>query len=162
LADVAIVGSGYTGLSAALTLVRRGRHTVVLEPDVPGFGASTRNGGQVGSGNQKFRVKRLIELRGRGKAIAMLHEGTRMLAFILDLIQREKIECHFVRCGRFRAAIRPAHYEAIARDMEDLRALAGVESFMVPRAEKHTGIGSDVFPDLADVPITTLGMASSA
>jgi len=143
--DVVIVGSGFTGLSAALTLLRNGRSVVVLERDVPGFGASTRNGGQVGSGNQKFRVKRLIALRGRKKAEALLREGVGMLDYIEDLIAREKIDCHFTRCGRFRAAIRPEHYEAMARDMEDLKEIAGVESFMVPRTEQHTEIGSDVF-----------------
>jgi glycine/D-amino acid oxidase-like deaminating enzyme len=144
-ADVVIVGSGYTGLSAALTLLRHGRSVVVLDRDAPGFGASTRNGGQIGSGNQKFRVKRLIELRGRQKAEALLREGMRMLDYIAHLIEAEKIHCHFVRCGRFRAAIRPEHYEAMARDMADLREIAGVESFMVPRSEQHTEIGSDAF-----------------
>jgi glycine/D-amino acid oxidase-like deaminating enzyme len=143
--DVAIVGSGYTGLSAALTLLRLGRQAVVLERGVPGFGASTRNGGQIGSGNQKFRVKRLIELFGREKAVALLREGTRMLDYIAQLIASERIDCKFTRCGRFRGAIRPQHYEAMARDMGDLREAAGVESFMVPRAEQHTEIGSDVF-----------------
>ena len=144
-ADVVIVGSGFTGLSAALTLLRNGRSVVVLERDVPGFGASTRNGGQIGSGNQKFKVKRLIELRGRKKAEAMLREGVRMLDTIEHLISSEKIDCHFSRCGRFRAAMQPEHYESMARDMEDLRQIAGVESFMVPRAEQHSEIGSDVF-----------------
>jgi glycine/D-amino acid oxidase-like deaminating enzyme len=144
-ADVVIVGSGFTGLSAALTLLRHGRSVAVLERDAPGFGASTRNGGQIGSGNQKFRVKRLIELRGRKKAEAMLREGVRMLDYIEHLISTERIACHFNRCGRFRAAVQPEHYDAMARDMDDLRRLAGVESFMVPRAEQHTEIGSDVF-----------------
>ncbi|WP_439542285.1 NAD(P)/FAD-dependent oxidoreductase [Hyphomicrobium sp.] len=144
-ADVVIVGSGFTGLSAALTLLREGRSVVVLERDAPGFGASTRNGGQIGSGNQKFRVKRLIELRGRKKAEAMLREGVRMLDTIEHLITSEKIDCHFSRCGRFRAAMQPEHYESMARDMEDLRQVAGVESYMVPRAEQHSEIGSDVF-----------------
>lgn len=143
--DIAIVGSGFTGLSAALTLLNKGRSAVVLDRDVPGFGASTRNGGQIGSGNQKFRVKRLIELRGREKAAALLREGMRMLDYIEELVTTEGIDCHFNRCGRFRAAIRPEHYEAMARDMEDLRAIAGVESFMVPRAEQSSEIGSDVF-----------------
>jgi len=144
-ADVVIVGSGFTGLSAALTLLRNGRSVVVLERGVPGFGASTRNGGQIGSGNQKFRVKRLIALRGRRKAEALLREGVRMLDHIDELVRTESIDCHFARCGRFRAAVRPEHYEAMARDMEDLRAIAGVESFMVPRAEQASEIGSDVF-----------------
>lgn len=144
-ADVVIVGSGFTGLSAALTLLRRGRSAVVLERGVPGFGASTRNGGQIGSGNQKFRVKTLIALRGQRKAEALLREGVEMLAYIGQLVETEKIDCHFSRCGRFRAAVRPEHYEAMARDMEDLKRIAGVESFMVPRAEQRTEIGSDVF-----------------
>ncbi len=62
----------------------------MLERGVPGFGASTRNGGQIGSGNQKFRVKKLIELRGREKAIALLREGTRMLEFIAEVIARRE------------------------------------------------------------------------
>lgn len=144
-ADVVVVGSGFTGLSAALTLLRNGRSVVVLERGTPGFGASTRNGGQIGSGNQKFRVKRLIELRGRAKAEAMLREGVRMLDYIEHLIGTEKIDCHFTRCGRFRAAVQPHHYEAMARDMEDLRQIAGVESFMVPKAEQHGEIGTDAF-----------------
>lgn len=144
-ADVVIVGSGFTGLSAALTLLRKGRRPLVLERDAPGFGASTRNGGQIGSGNQKFRVKHLIALRGRAKAEAMLREGVRMLDTIAELVASENISCGFSRCGRFRGAIRPEHYEAMARDMEDLKALAGVESFMVPRAEQHREIGSDLF-----------------
>jgi glycine/D-amino acid oxidase-like deaminating enzyme len=143
--DTVIVGSGFTGLSAALTLLNKGRGAVVLERNAPGYGASTRNGGQIGSGNQKFRVKHLIELRGRDKAAAMLREGTRMLDTIEDLISSEGIDCHFRRCGRFRAAIRPEHYESMARDMDDLKEIAGVESFMVPRAEQHKEIGSDVF-----------------
>ena len=144
-ADVVIIGSGFTGLSAALTLLRQGRSALVLERGVAGLGASTRNGGQVGSGNQKFRVKKLIALRGHKKAEALLREGVEMLDDIEHLITTEKIDCHFSRCGRFRAAIRPEHYEAMARDMEDLKRIAGVESFMVPRAEQRSEIGSDVF-----------------
>lgn len=46
-ADVAIVGAGYTGLSAAIHLAERGATVVVLEAESPGWGASGRNGGQV-------------------------------------------------------------------------------------------------------------------
>lgn len=51
-ADVCIVGGGYTGLSAALHLAQRGMTVVVLEAHRVGFGASGRNGGQVGSGQR--------------------------------------------------------------------------------------------------------------
>jgi gamma-glutamylputrescine oxidase len=50
LADVCIVGAGYTGLSAALELAKAGYQTVVLEAERVGFGASGRNGGQICTG----------------------------------------------------------------------------------------------------------------
>lgn len=46
-ADVVIIGSGYTGLSAALQTARGGRDTVVLDAEDAGWGCSTRNGGQI-------------------------------------------------------------------------------------------------------------------
>ncbi len=55
-ADVCVVGAGYTGLSAALHLAQRGYHVVVLEAQRVGFGASGRNGGQVGSGQRQDQV----------------------------------------------------------------------------------------------------------
>lgn len=143
--DVAIVGSGFTGLSAALTLLRRGRSVAVFDRGVPGFGASTRNGGQVGSGNQKFRVRTLIEMRGEANAVALLREGIAMLDHIEQLVTSEHIDCHFSRCGRFRGAMRPEHYDSMARDLDDLRRYVGVESVVVPRAEQHREIASDLF-----------------
>jgi glycine/D-amino acid oxidase-like deaminating enzyme len=142
---VLVIGSGFTGLSAALVLARAGRDVVVVDAKVPGWGASTRNGGQVGSGNQKFRFTTLIDMLGESKAVALLHEGVEMLDGLEALIRDEKIDCAFVRCGRFRGAMRPQHYEAMARDMEDLRKYAGIESFVVPRSEQSREIGTDLF-----------------
>jgi glycine/D-amino acid oxidase-like deaminating enzyme len=144
-ADVLIIGSGFTGLAAALTLARNGRHPIVVDAGVPGFGASTRNGGQVGSGNQKFRVKTLIAMKGERQALALLREGVEMLDGIERLILSERIDCDFSRCGRFRGAMRPEHYESMARDMEDLRRYAGVDSQMIPRAAQRNEIGTDLF-----------------
>ncbi|WP_022723998.1 FAD-binding oxidoreductase [Rhodopseudomonas sp. B29] len=143
--DVLIVGAGYTGLSAALVLARAGRQVTVVDAGVPGFGASTRNGGQVGSGNQKFRVKTLIAMQGERKAVELLHEGVAMLDGIEALVRDEQIDCSFRRCGRFRGAMRPEHYDAMARDMEDLARYAGVTFEMVERRNQHTEIATDMF-----------------
>ncbi len=152
-ADVVVIGSGFTGLSAALVLARAGRDVVVVDAGLPGHGASTRNGGQVGSGNQKFRVKTLIAMFGERKAVALLREGVEMLDGIERLIREEEIDCAFVRCGRFRGAMRPDHYEAMARDMEDLKRYAGVESYMVPRGEQRHEVGSEGFYGGAVLPM---------
>lgn len=130
--DIAIIGSGYNGLSAALTLARAGRHPVVFEAGVAGAGASTRNGGQVGSGNQKFPFARLVELHGEDKAQALVREGVAMLDYIARLVAEENIDCHFERCGRFRGALLRRHYEGMQRDLEDLHRRAGVRYEMVP------------------------------
>ena len=143
--DVVVIGSGFTGLSAALTLARSGRSVVVLDSEDLGAGASTRNGGQVGSGNQKFRVRTLIDMLGEKKATALLKEGVAMLDFVEQFVSDEKIDCSFKRYGRFRGAVRPEHYDAMARDMEDLNRFAGVESYAVPKNEQHREIASDYF-----------------
>jgi len=67
-ADVCIVGAGYTGLTAALRLAEKGFKVIVLDAHRAGFGASGRNGGQVGSGynqSQEWIANKLGEARAR-------------------------------------------------------------------------------------------------
>jgi gamma-glutamylputrescine oxidase len=59
-ADVCIVGAGYTGLSAALHLAERGFDVVLLEAHRVGFGASGRNGGQLGSGQRTLNTRSTV------------------------------------------------------------------------------------------------------
>ena len=151
-ADVAVIGAGYSGLSAALTLARAGRQVVVMDSESPGYGASSRNGGQCGSGNQKFTAAQLIAKHGEKKARALVSEGLAMLRYLGDFIEAEGIECEFSRVGRFRGAAIPRHYENLARDLEDMRKLAGVESHMVTRAEQHREVGSDFYHGGAVLP----------
>ena len=55
-----IVGAGYSGLSAALTLARAGREVLVVDSDAIGFGCSSRNGGLIGPSFHKLGISGLI------------------------------------------------------------------------------------------------------
>ena len=83
--DVAIIGGGYAGLSAALTLARAGRSVVVLEALAPGEGASTRSGGMIGHGHRLSYTK-LIGRFGAQKAKDLIREGMSSLDFAKSLI----------------------------------------------------------------------------
>jgi len=86
-ADVCIVGAGYTGLSAALHLAERGYSVVVLEAHRVGFGASGRNGGQVGSG-QRLDQGALERMAGKVAARAMWDMAEDAKALVAGLIAR--------------------------------------------------------------------------
>ena len=144
-AEIAIVGSGFTGLSAALTLARAGREVVVLEAEAPGYGASSRNGGQVGSGNQRHATSDLVRRYGEAHARDLLREGKAALDYIDGLIEREGIECHFRRSGRFRAARRAAHYEPMLREHEELARLIDIDFTAVPKDRQHDEVGTELY-----------------
>lgn len=143
--DVAIIGAGFTGVSAALTLAKAGKKTLVFDQGPIGFGASTRNGGQIGSGNQKIPIHALEDRFGVDKAKALLNEGVQMLAYLKQLIASENINCDLQEVGRFRGAVRAEHYEAMAREMEALNKRTHVEFQMVPKSEQHREVNSDFY-----------------
>ena len=149
-ADVVVVGSGYTGLCAALELARGGRETVVLDAGEPGQGCSTRNGGQI-STSVKPSLARLARRYGEERARAIRREGARSLEWIEELVGREEIDCDFVRCGRFHAAHTPRHYEALAREAERAHGeddqVDGElgRAYAVPRGEQRRELGTDTY-----------------
>lgn len=141
-ADVAIVGSGHTGLAAALTLARAGRSVVVFEADAPGYGASTRNAGYVGR-TLYAKFGKLEKRYGTARAVALSREGIAANDFVSDLIEREQLACHYVRNGRFVAAETPRDYDIMAKDYANLVRHVGLQVDMVPRADQRRELGSD-------------------
>ena len=69
--DVLVVGSGYTGLNAALQTARGGRSTLVIDAEAAGWGCSTRNGGQV-SASVKPSFAELAKAHGEERARGIL------------------------------------------------------------------------------------------
>ncbi|MFD1342850.1 NAD(P)/FAD-dependent oxidoreductase [Litorisediminicola beolgyonensis] len=92
-ADVVVVGGGYTGLSAALHLAEAGLDVVLLEAQRVGFGASGRNGGQLGSG-QRQDQKALESMVGRAHARRLWDLGEDAKTLVRDLIARHGIDCY--------------------------------------------------------------------
>ncbi len=90
-ADVCIIGGGYTGLSAALHCAQRGLSVVLLEAHRVGFGASGRNGGQVGSGQRQDQVW-LEKTVGREDARRLWDLAQDAKALVRDLIDRHAME----------------------------------------------------------------------
>ena len=125
--DIAVVGAGYAGLSAALVLARAGRSVQVFDKLRPGEGASSRNGG-LASGNIRMGFGEMIEAMGLEAALRFYREGKIAREGLADFIATEKIECDYQPVGRFVGAAQPSHYEAQGREADRLNKHLGTDA----------------------------------
>ena len=116
-ADVVVVGSGFTGLSAALTLARAGREVVVLDAQAPGFGASSRNAGFVGR-TLKHSFSALLKAHDLDYAVQVYRELDAAFDLVFELVSRENIHCYLARCGRFMGALNTEHLDLMKGELE--------------------------------------------
>lgn len=123
--DVCVIGGGYTGLSAALHLAERGQKVMLLEANRVGWGASGRNGGQVGSGQ---RVKQTVLEARHGKSHARLlwDLAEESKALVKQLIVRHQIACDYAP-GILHADHRKSFLEESRDYVEHLRFQYGYE-----------------------------------
>lgn len=142
--DVAIVGSGYTGLNAALVTARAGRSTMVIDAADPGWGCSTRNGGQI-STSIKPSVEKLTARYGAEKGRGIRQVGIDALGWLDSFIQSEQMACDFTRSGRYHAAHTPKHYEELVRAAEKENKTEFSEAFAVAKHEQRHELGSDAY-----------------
>ncbi|HBK47425.1 MAG TPA: FAD-dependent oxidoreductase [Xanthomonadaceae bacterium] len=119
--DVAIVGAGFTGLSAALALARRGASVAVLEArERIAAEASGRNGGHVNNG-LAVDYAALAARIGTDGARAWYHAFDAAVDTVERLVLEEGIDCDFQRNGKLKLGTRPQHYDELARAAERLR-----------------------------------------
>ena len=142
--DVAVVGSGYTGLHAALQTARGGRRTLVLDSEAAGFGCSTRNGGQI-STSIKPTFDDLSRRYGSPKAFDIHKEGQQSLAWINEFVTAEKIDCDFGIVGRFHAAHSASQYDTLVRRLVSQPKGLEIEAHAVPRSEQRQELGTDAY-----------------
>ncbi len=143
--DVAIIGSGYTGMSAALELARNGVAVAILESHRFGEGASTRSGGMVSGGVNVGKGGDVERLYGGERVAAMLEEARDSYDHLERIIERERIECLYARTGRFVGAHTPGAYKAMGAPVEDLNAKADAGAALVPREHQKDHVRTDYY-----------------
>lgn len=92
--DVCIIGAGYMGLSSALHLAQKGYDVILLDAQRVGFGASGRNGGQVGQG-QRLEQDELEDMLGKEKAHGLWNIATQSVDLVRELSKSNLVECDF-------------------------------------------------------------------
>jgi glycine/D-amino acid oxidase-like deaminating enzyme len=146
-ADVVIVGSGYTGLSAARVLALRGVNVVVLEKETFGWGASSRNGGQVLTG-LKLGPSALIEKMGLARAKELYALSLASIKYVEDLIEEEHINCDYTRTGHIEAAWKNAHFAHYQREQEVLARDFDHHVTLLDRKEQTCELGTSYYRGL--------------
>ena len=142
--DVAVIGSGFTGLSAARTLARLGARVAVLEAETIGWGASTRNGGMVLTG-LKLGVNQLISRYGRELTRRMYAASLASIDCVEQIVRDEAIACDFSRCGHLEVACKQKHFDDYARQAEVVSREFNHTLRVVQKQDLSAEIGSTIY-----------------
>lgn len=136
-ADVAIIGSGVTGLSAAIELARAGSAVVVLDCEAIGSGASSRNGGAISAGVTLGRGRSRADLErefGAARFAALMEEAKASYDDFFAFTTREGVACDLRETGRFVAAHSRKALDELERRAELLNSEGRDEAAIVPRS----------------------------
>jgi len=140
--DVAVIGAGYTGLAAARQLAHAGAAVVVLEREQVGWGASSRNGGQVLTG-LKVDPSTLVGKFGERRARELFDVGAAAINRLESLVAQESIDCEYARCGHLMAAWKPSHFEEFRDEQQLLARVFNHRVHLVPKSEQRSELGTD-------------------
>ncbi len=142
--DVAVIGAGFTGLSAARTLAQRGASVAVMESETIGWGASSRNGGMVLTG-MKLGVNKLISTYGRDLTRRMYAASLATIDCVEQIVHEENIECDFSRCGHLEVACKQKHFDDYARQAEVVEREFNHQLRVVQKNDLSSEIGSKIY-----------------
>ena len=142
--DVAIVGGGYTGLSAARTLAKSGASVAVLERETIGWGASSRNGGITGCG-LKAGAQTIFKRYGEKYGYEFWQASLDAIDLIKELVTEEGVDCDFHQDGELCVAYKPSHFEKFKFDIEWNTEVLGHELHLIPPSELKNNIGSPAY-----------------
>ncbi|MBH5386205.1 NAD(P)/FAD-dependent oxidoreductase [Bradyrhizobium diversitatis] len=136
VADVAIIGSGYTGLACAIFLAREyGIKAVVLEANRVAWGCSTRNGGQAQNASGRLTRSQWIKRWGLDTARRMHAEITEGFETFEELVRASPVDCEPQRGGHLYIAHRRRNLDKIAAESKVLNELFGYATRVVSHDE---------------------------
>ena len=143
-ADVLIVGAGYTGLSAALTLLDSGLKVIIIDKEIAGFGASSRNGG-ITSGKIKPSIRELKSKFGLDLSKQIVEEGNLARKDLYDFIKKEKIDCDLKINGMFVGATSKKGLENQKKEIDFNFRSIGIENKIIEKKDVPDFIESNKY-----------------
>ncbi len=142
--DVCVIGGGFTGLSAAINLRKKGFTVTLLEARRLGFGASGRNGGQVGVGQRRDQFY-LEQKFGLGKARKLWEIGFEASVEVAKLIKEYDINCDY-KPGILDVEFRERYVSEYEKILEHMSKVYGYEKLQYfNKTELRDRLGSDIY-----------------
>jgi glycine/D-amino acid oxidase-like deaminating enzyme len=142
--DVAVIGGGFTGLSAARTLAKRGVKVAVLEAETIGWGASSRNGGMTLTG-LKPAMQTVIKRYGRDLAKQLFQISVDSVDTVEQMVKEENIDCGFQRYGHLYVATKPNHFKYFHDEVDFMAKEFNHKVSVVSPNELKDEIGSSIY-----------------
>jgi glycine/D-amino acid oxidase-like deaminating enzyme len=143
-ADVVVIGAGFTGLSAAQALGKRGASVTVVDAGRVGGGASGRNGGQVNTGVAQDFVALVAQL-GIERASACYRAYAEAVDTVERLIREENIDCDYTATGKLKLASKPHHFGHLEKTAELIRRTVDTNIELIGAERIRSEVQSDRF-----------------
>jgi glycine/D-amino acid oxidase-like deaminating enzyme len=141
---VLVVGSGYTGVVAALQLKKAGVDVTLIERGRIGSEASGKNGGMAIAGLTDSLPK-VMKKFGQERMARFFQESLESINCVERLVNEGDIDCHFQRNGHLQGAFKPGHYDGLKEDQEFLATKLNHTTHLIPPEKMHDEIGSDLY-----------------
>ena len=142
--DIAIIGSGYTGLCAARILRKNGASVTVFERNTIGWGASSRNGGMATPG-LKQGIQKIYKMYGSKLAHEFWKASVDAIDLIEEIVDEHSIDCDWKRNGHASLATKPSHAPRLKQYGSWLEKKFGHVQNYIPGNQIRDEIGSDAY-----------------
>ena len=142
--DFVIIGSGYTGLTAARVLAKADSSVAVFDEKKIGWGASSRNGGMATPG-LKQDIFKIYKKYGIEYAREFWKASVDAIDLLENIIQEEKINCDWSRNGHIALACKQSHYDNLPEYANLIQKELGHKKTLVPKEEINSEIGTNYY-----------------